>query len=117
MAGICPKCGSQRIHRSHRRGAAEHGLALFGLKPRRCHECKARFATLGSSILFRQDVDRFLRNVTMAALAALAILAVVSAVVWVSRKDAAPAAAIRPPKVSIQIHRVPLNSYVLHRPR
>lgn len=93
MARICPKCSSPRIHRSRRRGAAEHLLALCGLKPRRCHECNARFATLGSSILFRQDVDRVLRSVSVVLLAAVAVFVVVSIVVWLSRKEAGPSAA------------------------
>jgi hypothetical protein len=118
LARICPKCGSQRIHRSHRRGAAEHLLAFLGLKPRRCHECNARFSTLGNSVLFRKDVDSLLRKVSAVVLAALAVFAVVSVVMWLSRRDALPPAAAVPRQGppadrSAAIPRI----YALRRPR
>jgi predicted RNA-binding Zn-ribbon protein involved in translation (DUF1610 family) len=40
----CPHCGSNRLHRSHRRGAIERFLSVFGAQVRRCHSCKARQA-------------------------------------------------------------------------
>jgi transposase-like protein len=89
-SGICPKCGSQRIHRSHRRGAGEHVLSICGLKSRRCHECNTRFVTLGSSTLFRNDVDRLFRKLSVVLLAAVALVAVVSIVLWLSRREANP---------------------------
>src|SRR5581483_401140 len=93
MTRICPKCGSQRVHRSQRRGAAEHLLSFSGLRSRRCHECNTRFLTLGGSTLFRSDLDRLLRKATVVALAAIALVAVVTIVVWLSRREAATAAA------------------------
>ena len=40
---VCPKCKSDRVHRSHRRGALEQFLGLFGMQPHRCHACEHRF--------------------------------------------------------------------------
>jgi predicted RNA-binding Zn-ribbon protein involved in translation (DUF1610 family) len=44
----CPQCGSDRIHRSHRRGAIERTLSLLGAEIRRCHPCRGRYAWFGS---------------------------------------------------------------------
>ena len=87
MAHICPKCNSQRIHRSHRKGVTEHVLRVFGLRSRRCHECSARFVALGESVILRNDVERVLRRVSLAVLAAIAVVMVVGAVVWLSRTE------------------------------
>jgi hypothetical protein len=40
----CPHCGSDRLHRSHRRGAVERFLSAFGAQVRRCHSCRSRQA-------------------------------------------------------------------------
>jgi hypothetical protein len=40
----CPLCGSDRLHRSHRRGAIERFLSVFGAQVRRCHSCRSRQA-------------------------------------------------------------------------
>jgi hypothetical protein len=68
-------------------------FAVCGMKSSRCHDCNSRFATLGSSILFRNDLDRLLRKVSVLILAAVAVLAVVVAVLWLSRREANPSAA------------------------
>ena len=40
----CPKCGSSRVHRSHRRGFLERVLLpLLGRRPFRCADCEHRF--------------------------------------------------------------------------
>ncbi len=42
--GLCPKCGSARVHRSHRRGFLERVLLpLLGQRPFRCADCEHRF--------------------------------------------------------------------------
>jgi hypothetical protein len=38
----CPKCGSQRLRRSHRQGLLERFTSVFGYFPQRCHECLTR---------------------------------------------------------------------------
>ena len=53
----CPQCGSDRIHRSHRRGAIERILILLGAEIRRCHPCRGRYAWFGSRSLPLADLS------------------------------------------------------------
>jgi hypothetical protein len=39
---MCPKCGLDRAHRSHR-SFLDWGLSLIALKPYRCRDCHHRF--------------------------------------------------------------------------
>jgi hypothetical protein len=102
MAHSCPKCNSQRIHRSHRKGVTEHAVRVFGLRSRRCHECSARFVTLGQSAILRNDVERVLRTVSLAVLAAIAVVMVVGAVVWLSRIDGSASACSRGDQLAVR---------------
>ncbi len=43
----CPKCLSDRVHHSHRQGAIERLLSIFGAEIRRCHACRMRQAWWG----------------------------------------------------------------------
>jgi hypothetical protein len=40
---ICPKCKSDRAHRSHRRGILERLVAVVAVYAYRCHACEYRF--------------------------------------------------------------------------
>ena len=53
----CPKCASERIHRSRRRGLLEHLLSLAGGEIRRCHDCRARRCWFGSARLTLPESD------------------------------------------------------------
>jgi hypothetical protein len=97
MATTCPKCNSERVRRSKRRGVIERISALFGLKTRRCHECNVRFLTLGNSMLFRSDLDVLVRKSSVVVLAAFAVLAVVWVVLWLSRSQSSPSTAMSEP--------------------
>jgi len=44
---FCPRCGSERLYPSHRRGAGEKMLAALGAAIRRCHSCRARTCWIG----------------------------------------------------------------------
>jgi hypothetical protein len=40
----CPRCGSERLHRSHRRNGYERTfIRIVGLRPYRCESCNFRF--------------------------------------------------------------------------
>jgi len=40
---FCPRCGSERLHRSHRDNAFErYFLKLIGVRPYRCESCNLR---------------------------------------------------------------------------
>jgi hypothetical protein len=43
----CPRCGSDRLYPSHRRGAGEKILAAVGGAIRRCYACRARACWFG----------------------------------------------------------------------
>ncbi|HVW84506.1 MAG TPA: hypothetical protein VHB50_07485 [Bryobacteraceae bacterium] len=40
---ICPKCGENKAHRSHRAGVQDHVRRLFQMIPYRCRACQHRF--------------------------------------------------------------------------
>jgi len=40
---LCPKCKTERAHRSHRKGLKDYVSSFFGYHPYRCHECGNRF--------------------------------------------------------------------------
>jgi hypothetical protein len=40
---LCPKCNSNRVYRSHRRGIVDRLSCGLNRYPYRCHDCKHRF--------------------------------------------------------------------------
>ena len=42
----CPKCGENRMHRSHRQGVREQLLRVLRIRPYRCEKCGHRFFAL-----------------------------------------------------------------------
>ncbi len=88
MPGKCPNCGSERIHRSRRRGAAERLIALAGFRFRRCHECRFRYAAVGRSVLLTSDIHRVLRRLGVIVILAGALAAVLGFVLWFNAADA-----------------------------
>jgi hypothetical protein len=102
MANTCPKCNSERVRRSHRKGALERILSFFGLGPRRCHDCNVRFLTIGKSMLYRSDVDVLLRNVIVVVMAGIALLAIVMVVLWLSRSQTPPSSSLFLPAINPQ---------------
>ena len=58
----CPSCGSDRIHRSHRKGMGETvALPLFGVYPYRCSACRARFRRFHMDL--GRDFDHYVHDV------------------------------------------------------
>ena len=104
MAHRCPKCNSERVRRSRRRGVLERTLCLVGLSARRCHECNVRFLTLGNSTLFRRDLDNLVRKASVVAAAGIALLVVVIAVLWLSRSEAPTSSTLFPQPGSAPAH-------------
>lgn len=47
----CPKCGSNRLHRSRRRGLIDGALSRLGGEIRRCHDCGSRRCWFGVDAL------------------------------------------------------------------
>jgi transposase-like protein len=85
----CPKCGSSRVHRSHRRTFGERLGILLAAKMKRCHECNLRFVQLYGSTLLLSDLQRAVRKLVWTAVVVMALLTVLAIVVWFSNKQAA----------------------------
>lgn len=85
----CPRCGSTQVDRSHRRGFAERALSLLGLKIRRCHGCNLRFARLGSSAIWIEDVESLARKLAFLALMVAGTALLLALVAWLSVREAA----------------------------
>jgi len=86
----CPRCGSDRVHRSHRRGSLEHVLRLAGFKIRRCHACGLRFTRFGGSVIVISDLRRALLRIAQITLALVAAALVLAVVLWFSMRQASP---------------------------
>ena len=85
----CPNCGGLSVHRSHRKGATEHLLAIVGAKIRRCHTCNVRFAHLFASSVYVDDVHRGLRRVALLLLMIAGAAVVTLTMLWFMKKQAA----------------------------
>lgn len=55
----CPKCKSEDVAHSHRKGPWEHFVSKFGVYPQRCSNCGLRFSRLDFEGL---DMDRKTRR-------------------------------------------------------
>lgn len=44
----CPQCGSEHVHRSHRRAALDYVLHAIGAEIRRCRDCRCRHAAFAA---------------------------------------------------------------------
>ena len=88
MAPTCPKCGSTRVHRSHRLALAERVASVLGGKIKRCHECNFRFVQIHGSTLLLADFRRVVRKLAWVALIAAALAMVLAVVLWFSGKQA-----------------------------
>jgi DNA-directed RNA polymerase subunit RPC12/RpoP len=73
----CPSCGSDRIHRSRRKGIGETvALPLFGVYPYRCSACRARFRRFnrdrGRDVArYVHDAPEWLKRLVWSAIALL----------------------------------------------
>lgn len=84
----CPRCGSTRVYRSHRRGFTERALSLAGLKVRRCHTSNLRFARLGSSAIWMEDAARVVRKLIQWAVLLIGGALILRLVMWLSARQA-----------------------------
>jgi hypothetical protein len=85
MSLICPRCGSNRVHRSRRRDLAEKILAPAGARPRRCHGCDSRFVQIGALLIRVAEFRRAVRRATLGAGVLLAAVLVLAAILWIDR--------------------------------
>lgn len=78
----CPRCGSERVYRSTRRGWVERLAVLGGARLRRCHRCNLRFIRVAGSTVPVSDAQRFARKVGFLMLMLAAAAAVVALMAW-----------------------------------
>ena len=86
---VCPRCGTARVHRAHRRGIIERILASMGATIRRCHACNVRFARLAKSTIYVEDGQRVLQRLGLIALMLVGSILVLGFLSWIMNKQAA----------------------------
>jgi proteasome lid subunit RPN8/RPN11 len=86
---LCPNCGALSVHRSHRKGATEHLLAVVGARMRRCHSCNVRFARLFFSNVYMDDARRALRRLALLLIMLVGAGLVILVMLWFMKKQAA----------------------------
>ena len=77
----CPKCGSARIHRSHRKGLLDYLMSRLGADICRCHDCRARRIWIQSTSFPLASADSPEARWTL-ALVASSFLACLALVWW-----------------------------------
>jgi transposase-like protein len=86
----CPRCHSERVHRSRARTLKEKSTKLIGAQKRRCHECGFDYFQLGSSVLVTKDLDRAARALMRYLAALFAMLVILWAIRWIIVRLAEP---------------------------
>ena len=81
----CPVCGSDSVHRSRRRNWLDRAIRLAGARVCRCHQCNARFASLGGSLIRVADVSSAARRLVLFLTMVTATAVIMVAIVWLSR--------------------------------
>ena len=84
----CPKCGSIRVHRTHRRGLAERLLCLAGARVKTCHQCGLRFLRYHGLSLPMADTLRFFRRLSFLMVAIIGVVLVLVAIAWYGKRSA-----------------------------
>jgi predicted RNA-binding Zn-ribbon protein involved in translation (DUF1610 family) len=77
----CPKCGSARVHRSHRRSALTRWFCAIGGEIRRCHDCRSRLAWFGS-VRFSLPKEDYLAGERMTSLAMVTTFVACFLLIW-----------------------------------
>ena len=86
---LCIQCGSRRVHRSRRRNWLEHSVGLLGGQTLRCHECNARFALFGASLVRLGDIGKVVRRVLFLVSVLVALAIVLFGIVWINHMQSA----------------------------
>ena len=77
----CPKCGSARVHRSHRRGGFTRWFCAIGGEIRRCHDCRSRRAWFGS-VRFSLPKEDYLAGERATSLAMVSTVIACFLLIW-----------------------------------
>jgi hypothetical protein len=77
------------VHRSRSRHLIEWLLAESGAGVQRCHDCNARYARLGSSMIRLRDLRKLSSALCFSLAMAAAVMIIVLAISWVGHREAA----------------------------
>ena len=86
----CPRCTSERVHRSRARDLIEKSFKIAGARKRRCHECGFDYFQLGSSVVVKKDLERLARRLLRYLAAAISLAILLSAIHWFVLRTADP---------------------------
>ena len=75
---VCPKCGSDRLRRSHTRGVSEKLQKVLGWRAYRCREKSCGWRGLLKTKSFRQGLEKALKNRKKQLLTLILVVAVIS---------------------------------------
>ena len=75
---VCPKCGSDRLRRSHTRGVSEKLQKVLGWRAYRCREKSCGWRGLLKTSSFRQGLEKALKNRKKQLLTLILVVAVMS---------------------------------------
>jgi len=86
----CPRCTSERVHRSRPHDLMEKSFKMAGARKRRCHECGFDYFELGSSVVVKKDLERLARRLLRYLAAAVSLAILLSAIHWFVLRTADP---------------------------
>lgn len=82
----CPRCLSDRVHRSHRRALLDRILHSLGAEIRRCHECRYRHASFATFAIPLGDPHTAARRRASALVLTSGFLMCLLFVWWIIRR-------------------------------
>ena len=75
---VCPRCGSDRLRRSHTRGVSEKLQKVLGWRAFRCREKSCGWRGLLKTKSFRQEIENAFKNRKKQLLKLILVVAVIS---------------------------------------
>lgn len=85
-AYCCPRCRSNLVRRSHRRGAFDYVLHAMGAEVRRCHDCRSRHAAFTTFTLPLGEPGTAARRWTKLLVMASGLLVCLLFALWAIRR-------------------------------
>ena len=79
---VCPRCGSDRLRRSHTRGVSEKLQKVLGWRAFRCREKSCGWRGLLKTSSFSQGLEKTLKNRKKQLLTLILVVAVMSIVIF-----------------------------------
>ena len=87
---LCPRCRSNRVHRSHSKSFLERSLKLAGARKRRCHDCGFDFFRWGRTILTMKDLERIVHRLSGYSAMLISLALLLLTIRWLALRLAEP---------------------------